>query len=199
MWFLGQIEHSAYVDDCEGLFSEEIDQFYGVEKEGDIANSDESSSSVSSSEDGDMSEADGSVSEESEGGGIDDEEDDREKSDGSMDGGGDIGWENHIGHILENQRHNIYHRPAPIPHHADPFNNSQKRQAFLASLEIMCSQGIVPHEYELGQEELVGNRYPSVEIIPMQHRKELHISLPSAVWQPRAIVWAQAHHVLSQI
>ena len=201
MRFLGQIEHGVYVDDCEGLSSGEINQFYGVEEGGGLASSDESSSSASSSDDGDMSETDGggSVGGESSGEGSDSGESGSEESSGSIDEDGDVDWESYVGHILEGQRHSIHHRPAPVPNHADPFNNSQERQAFLASLEIMCSQGIIPHGYGLGQEELGADGYPSVEIIPMRRRKELHISLPCAVWLPRAIVWAQAHHALSHI
>jgi hypothetical protein len=110
-------------------------------------------------------------------------------------------WADQIRKILENQKGNIHHNPAPVPEHADPFNNEQERQAFQTALEIMCQNNVIPHGYGLNSDEWNDTGYPSFEIIPAGRHctKKLRISLPDAIWHPRANLWAQAHHALSEI
>jgi hypothetical protein len=127
--------------------------------------------------------------------GSDDEDDSDEMEDDEED------FEEQIQQILESQEANIHHDPVPVPEHTDPFDSPQERQTFLTSLKIMCQEEIVPCGYQLNPDEWGENGYPSFEIIPAgrHKRKELRISLPDAVWRPRAELWAQAHHALSNI
>jgi len=227
MRLLGQLEHGIYADDCNGLSVDEINSLYGTEgplrkrhdgQTGAGHPSDESDDSeeVKSMEadDEDSDESGGSIvqdEEESSMNSSSDENMSESESDGDMaddeneSGSGEFGdnLEEHLDRILSTQEleDNIHHEAADVPEHTDPFDNPENREAFLSSLEILCKEGIIPGGYGLHMEEWGEDGYPSFEVIHAgrRSRKELRISLPDAVWRPRAELWAQAHHVMSQI
>jgi len=53
---LGELEHGVYDDECEGLTEEEINAFYGFEKDGESQVIDESPDEDDSDNDGNLEE-----------------------------------------------------------------------------------------------------------------------------------------------
>ena len=225
MQLLGQLEHSVYVDDCEGLSVDEIDHGYGVGGVPAKHQSGQSGAGHSSDEEaGEDKDEDIEVDsdsflnldleEEAEG-----EDDDLEGLDVGM--GDDEVFMNiedsdsegegedeeataifdELADISELQEANKHHKPVEVPDRASPFDDEESYNAFLITLQCQKAQHEIPRGYGLLAEEWGDSRYPSHESIHVgtKAREELHIALPDHIWHPRAELWGQALHLMNDI
>ncbi|KAJ6511158.1 hypothetical protein C8R45DRAFT_814806 [Mycena sanguinolenta] len=106
--------------------------------------------------------------------------------------------ENRIqGHLEEN----IRHQPVKVAKHHSPFKNGDLEDRFLSLLdEVFAQPELLPEDYGVCEEEWEDDCYPEVEVIrPGTKGKEMAIILPRAHWYPRAVQWAQALDLMSQV
>ncbi|KAF6764346.1 hypothetical protein DFP72DRAFT_799852 [Ephemerocybe angulata] len=193
MFFLGQLEHGIYADDCDGWSLQEIETYYGREQEectrqdmepGSSENGEESDSGRSS--DG---EAGGDVLE--------------------SDSGSDTSRRAHLQQRFEaraaaaahSEGANIRHAPIPVPEAANPFSNRTQFTTFEEALRQAREGHIVPQGYGLFDDEWeeFGGQYKPYEYIPTRHRgRDLRIVLPHDIWFNRAELWAQGLYLMNR-
>ncbi|KAJ7718880.1 hypothetical protein DFH07DRAFT_761389, partial [Mycena maculata] len=102
--------------------------------------------------------------------------------------------------ISMDQAHNIRHAPIKVARHCSPFDNAEQEAIFMDLLEDILEQDNVPEDYRVRDVEWDEEDYPETEIIrPGIRGKEIVVVLPRGEWLPRAVIWAQALDVLSQI
>ena len=103
--------------------------------------------------------------------------------------------------ILRHQQQSVRHDAIPTPRNESPFETLQQEQHFKESLEYIRTQGTIPPGYNLTRRELSNKPYPDIEFLPSRVRgaSGLNIILPTQVWRPRAILWAQALQTATEI
>ncbi|KAF5350426.1 hypothetical protein D9758_012442 [Tetrapyrgos nigripes] len=188
LFFLGQLRHGIYKDDCEGCSPEEIARSYGVygtpihrhaHQTGAGHSSDEESESESDCE---------------EWYGIDDETN-------SADSWYGIGGEaDDVEVQAQFESDNESYQAVDAPDHSKPFD--QKRMmVFTDALAQMREEGRVPSGYGLLEDELGEDGYPGLETISTGRSgsKTLDIVLPHVIWKPRAELWATALYLMDRL
>jgi hypothetical protein len=196
MRFHGKLQHGVY-DDCEGIHPSVIAHYYGEEDMVGWSSADRTEEDMN----------------------IDVSDDDSEDEWSSIDGDGefedsednDVMDETGNGDVVEMSLEeklgqdqaelNIRHDPAPVPDHADPFQNDDELDIFVKALAAMEQSQVVPSGYGLLHDEWSNEGYPSFEIIQSGHhrRKEMCITLPDSIWHPRAEHWVCALFILNRM
>ena len=178
MRFLGQLEHGVYIDECDKVPVEAIHKYYGVYRR-------------------QAPEIPGQT-----GAGHPLDEEDEVPTVGN--GPEEDQWIN-IESAHEETAPNIRHDPIPVPRHANPLTD-EEIIAFNMALQHYQSnelnlQGYGLHEDEGGEEAFPSIEFPSIELISAGRcgTKQLRISLPIHIWQPRAELWGQSLYILNQI
>ena len=169
MRFLSEAERGI-VDDHENVNPNILQQYYGV----DTANID---------------------NEEEEEVDTDSEDSDYEETDNELDN------VEVLQEQLEGNEISAAHEAVPVPANITPFASNNTFQLFQQTLQQLQNEGIVPYGYGVSQEEVQNDGYPGEEILRSgrRGRKEMHITLPIAVWLPRAIQWCQALEVMTTV
>ena len=88
-----------------------------------------------------------------------------------------------------------------VPESRSPFRDEVAENVFYESLEEVQRDGIIPTGLGVRPQEWGEEGYPSVEHIRTGKRggREIVIGLAVDIWIPRAVVWAQALNVLTQV
>ena len=169
MHFLSEAKQGV-VDDHENVNPNILQQYYGVE----IANID-----VEDEEEVDT----------------DSEDSDYEDTDNEVD---DIEV---LQEQLEGNEIAAAHEAVPVPANIMPFASDNTFQLFQQTLQQLQNEGIVPHDYGVSLEEIQRDGYPAEEILQSSRRgqKEMCITLPIAVWLPRAFQWCQTLEVMTTV
>ena len=110
--------------------------------------------------------------------------------------------EDPVSRALNTQGMQINHAPVEISDHRTPFISADQLDLFKALLDKMKDEDLVPKGYGVRREELEGGVY-----VPFQHirsgikggGRDIHISLPFEVWNPRLERWAQGHYAMNTV
>lgn len=174
MFLVGTSTEGVYIDDCEGVHPDVINQYYGVH--GAIRKPHRGQTGAGQLADEAVPEVD---------------------SDQELD---EDDWEDLEEQIEQAHESNFHHDAVPVPKHANPFSG-EAEQVFEDALERVRAARIIPEGYGLLEDEWEDGVYPSFQILKSGRRggKELRIALPDFVWRPRAILWGQALDVLNQV
>jgi hypothetical protein len=99
------------------------------------------------------------------------------------------------------QSKHVRHPPVPVPSRQSPFLSEETKASFQEAFDIAEGDGYVPSGYGILQDEWENGVYPEVEYIGRGriHDPSLYISLPHAVWYPRAVKWAVGLHIMNSI
>jgi len=103
--------------------------------------------------------------------------------------------------IEEPYLENFNIRSVPVPKHASPFRSDDDHTLFEEAFSAVYESKIVPAGYGVLQEEWAGLEYASQYMIKSNRRgvKEIQVSIPKAVWLPRAALWAQGLDVMRRV
>ncbi|GBE84083.1 hypothetical protein SCP_0600610 [Sparassis crispa] len=102
--------------------------------------------------------------------------------------------------IANDQERNIRHKPIKVATHRNPFPDPQSLALFWQLLDAVRAQDIIPDGYGVTPTEWQDGVYPEEEVIRMGRKKKgLVIALPSVVWLPRAVLWAQAVEIMTRL
>ncbi|KZT08990.1 uncharacterized protein LAESUDRAFT_648087, partial [Laetiporus sulphureus 93-53] len=98
------------------------------------------------------------------------------------------------------QQDNVRHDPVAVPTHASPFADEATETLFFNALAAVREDGLLPAGYGVRVGEDV-DAYENEEAIRLGCRgtKELIITLPKYIWQPRAELWAQGLHLITYL
>ncbi|KAG9123871.1 hypothetical protein FRC07_013677 [Ceratobasidium sp. 392] len=99
-----------------------------------------------------------------------------------------------IRHQLQSQQQkHVRHPPVKVPPSHSPFGSSDQEAVFWEALHEAEEEGYLPRGYGIHPDEWEGGTYPEIELIQTGRRKqgEIEVSLPTSIWFPRAITWAQ--------
>ncbi|KAJ6489775.1 hypothetical protein C8R45DRAFT_826220, partial [Mycena sanguinolenta] len=103
-------------------------------------------------------------------------------------------WEDVDDMIAADQRPDVRHDPVGVPSHGSPFN-PELEEIFFAGLEAVKSENIIPDGFDLDLDT-----YPARESIHLgRGGKRISVVLPSDVWWPRALLWAQGLDLMTRI
>jgi hypothetical protein len=173
---MGQVAHGVYVDDCEGIHPDVIDQYYGVHGTATERAPGETGAGHLPDEDVPTVEH----------GTMEMDEDD---------------WQDLEDGITAAQASNFHHEPVAVPKHANPFADEHDMQLFQSALVKAHELNVVPSGYGLLPIEWDDDSYPTYEIIRTGRRgvKELRVALPDFIWRPRAESWGRALDILYHI
>jgi hypothetical protein len=102
--------------------------------------------------------------------------------------------------IAADQEHHIRHDPIEVPLHSNPFKSPDAEALFDNACQDVVAAGIVPSSFGIQESEWDREIYPEHEDIKSgRGGKHLNICLPFVIWQPRAVVWAQALELMMKI
>ncbi len=174
---LGQTENGIYADDCKGMHSDIIQQYYGVT--GEPARRRHSQTGA-----GHLADEDDA-----------DDRDEPESSDDEANIADAVGTQ-----IAEDQQANIRHEPVPVPEEVSPFADHATEQLFGNALAVYRTEDGLPDGYGVLLHEME-NGYQSLEVLRTGKRggNEISITLSEVVWRPRAEYWAKALHLMNHM
>lgn len=100
-------------------------------------------------------------------------------------------------HIERDQAGNVHSEPISVPEANSPFVSVEDEQAFAAAVQELQAADYEPALFTA----TVAAGYEPYQYIRYGRRgkKELRVVLPHEIWYPRALLWAQALHVLSHL
>ncbi|OCH85756.1 hypothetical protein OBBRIDRAFT_739382 [Obba rivulosa] len=100
--------------------------------------------------------------------------------------------------IANQQQNQIRHDPVPVPDHESPFADEQDTELFFMVWAAIQNEPRLPNGYGVLPEE---GQYEAEEIIRTgrRSRKELVVSLPAEVWEPRVWRWCKALALLNRM
>ena len=102
--------------------------------------------------------------------------------------------------LARSQDKHIRHEAIKVPADRCPFDTEESQTVFVNALNAIRERGVVPANFGLLRSEWDADGYPEVEIIKFGRTgKELVVSLPLAIWWPRAVEWAQGLYVMSKV
>jgi hypothetical protein len=98
---------------------------------------------------------------------------------------------------------NIRHAPVRVPRHQNPFDeNPAALETFQRVLGEVVQRKLVPEGLDVRPEEWDAEGYPEVVTLRAgfySRKKRMEIILPTEIWYPRAVLWAQAVYVLTDV
>jgi hypothetical protein len=182
--FLGQTEHGIYDNDpMDTVHPDTINRYYGVDGPEQTRRLGQTGAGHAADEGSDLEPLDSGS------------EDSEENNDSDI----DAEWTELQHEIARDQAHNIRHEPIKVARHRNPFPTQAAEDEFHNILKIVVEQGVIPEGFGVCPDEWEDG-YPEQETIKTGLRgKGLEITLPEAVWFPRAILWAQALDVMSRL
>jgi hypothetical protein len=121
------------------------------------------------------------------------------EEDNESDDNADSEWTELQHQIARDQAHNICHKPVKVARHRSPFTTTAAETEFQNVLRLVVESDAVPAGFGVHPDEWEDG-YSEHEIIKTGLRgKTLEVTLPEAVWLPRAILWAQALDLMSRL
>lgn len=107
-------------------------------------------------------------------------------------------WNTMVTQISADQQGNIRHDGITPPPTNHPFPNPTIEEIFRKALQNVESEGLLPNNYRIRDDEWNNEEYPSKEVIQFGRgsRKCLKVKLPVNIWKPRAERWCQAHSIM---
>ncbi|KAI0695883.1 hypothetical protein BC835DRAFT_1272714, partial [Cytidiella melzeri] len=174
--FIGQTEHGVYIDNLTGVHPDIIAEYYGAHGRLTHCVPGQTGARHSSDEDSNSDE-----------------------HEGLLNPGPDV---THIEAAVEqNHGHNFNHEAVNVPESETPFATHADEVEFCAALVILQDSHVVPGGYGLLPDEWEDSTYPTLEVLRSSRRgrREITISLPETVWQPRAELWACAVELLVRL
>lgn len=101
--------------------------------------------------------------------------------------------------IADDQTPDIRHEAVEVPSHRCPFaGNSDLESLFHASLKEIQLYNIIPTGYGVDEHDL--EDYPVREEIRLgRGGKVISVILPTAIWWPRAVQWAQGLDLMTRL
>lgn len=174
MFFLGQVEHGAYIDEYSGINPDVLQEYYGVEGRTIQRLPGQS------------------------GAGHPDDENEEEEGNGEA---MDIDIEDLPDRIAQDLEHNFNHEAVKTPKHRNPFKSDLAEEAFTDEILKMTTNEEVPRGYGMRRDEWEEGDYPTYEVIRTgrRGRKELCVDLPDDIWRPRAMLWVRALYNMTMI
>lgn len=102
--------------------------------------------------------------------------------------------------IAEDIQGNIQHKAVDVSSPTNPFGSSDIEALFDEALLAVNDSGIIPGGLMVSVNEWLDDSYLTHERIMTGTRsgKRLLIALPPAIWEPRALLWAQGLWVMEQ-
>lgn len=99
--------------------------------------------------------------------------------------------------VAHDQAGNVHSEPVTVPDADSPFATANDETAFRQSVQELQEADYIPPLFA----ESIADGYPPYKYIRYGRRgkKELRVALPHELWYPRALLWAQALHVLSRV
>lgn len=102
--------------------------------------------------------------------------------------------------IAQDQERNIRHDPIKVKRSQNPFADEQGLHDLQVLLATARVEKIFPDGYGVREQEWDDYNYPETEIIKYgKKRRDLEVILPSEMWLPRAILWAQALDIMVRL
>ncbi|KAJ6548998.1 hypothetical protein B0H19DRAFT_1300161 [Mycena capillaripes] len=100
--------------------------------------------------------------------------------------------------IADDQDHHIRHAAIDVPNHEFPFQSNEAGNIFYSAFTEVKAAEIVPLQFGVAPAEWEDEGYPETEAVKVG-KKEVEITLPFALWWPRAVARAQGLELLSKI
>ncbi|TFK84420.1 hypothetical protein K466DRAFT_577313 [Polyporus arcularius HHB13444] len=102
-------------------------------------------------------------------------------------------------HVAADQQRHVRHAPIPVPSSNSPFSQ-ENEQIFVQCLHAARAEELVPEGYGLTEAEWGNVFYGDDEEISLgRSGKKAVVELPFSVWFRRAVEWAQALQIMSQL
>ena len=103
--------------------------------------------------------------------------------------------------LANDQDRHVRHPPIPVPDNNSPFLSGDNEELFFTTLQQVRQSEIVPPHYGLRDSEWgPGLTYSDTEDLLLgRARRRLSVELPPSIWWLRAVYWAQAHSLLTEM
>jgi hypothetical protein len=97
--------------------------------------------------------------------------------------------------------HNIRHPAIESASCSSPLHTKQAEDMFYEALSQMTDQRIISRGFYAELDEWEDRVYPIFQeiLIGRQGGKKLVVELPLSIWHPRAVLWVQGLHIMTQV
>ncbi|KAJ3759422.1 hypothetical protein EV360DRAFT_94143 [Lentinula raphanica] len=181
---LGMIQHGIYTDDCEGIDSASIAEFYGTTQDTPPRPSGHTGAGYLDDDPYN---------------GSDENDDNSSSSESDTDSELDE-VEQQIEAVGEASNAQFLSKSINPPRAMCPFIGDEL-DTFDTTLSAAVEANIMPYGYGICPEEWKDDHYPAVEVIRTGRKggKELAVRLPNFIWQPRGHFWVLGLSIMDRI